>query len=337
MAKKNEVTKNVDDIIQESIALIEKNMGVGSIMMMGDKSKVDVESISTGSLKIDKVLGIGGFPKGRIIEIFGPESSGKTTIALHTIASCQKNGGRAAFIDAEHAIDPDYAAKLGVDIENLLLSQPDCGEQALDICEILARSAAIDLIVVDSVAALVPRAELEGEITDQQIGLQARLMSKALRKLAGVLNKSNCTIIFINQLRDKIASGPFAGAGETTSGGRALKFFASVRMDIRKTEAIRIGEEIIGNKVKVKIVKNKVSPPFKTVSVDMIYGEGVSYFNELIDLAVEFKFVDKAGSWFSYEGNKLGQGKENVKAYLKDNPQIVESIEEKVKNHLNSI
>lgn len=328
--KKAEETKT--DLMANVLAEVEKQYGKGAIMRLGDKTAVNIDVISSGSLKIDVALGIGGFPKGRIIEIFGPESSGKTTIALHAIASCQKSGGRAAFIDAEHAIDPVYAQNLGVDINELLLSQPDSGEQALEICEMLVRSGAIDLIVVDSVAALVPQAELDGEMGDAQVGLQARLMSKAMRKMSGAMNKGECTVIFINQLREKV--GISYGNPETTPGGRALKFYSSIRMDIRKSEATKLGTEIVGNKVNVKVVKNKVAPPFKVATVEIIYGEGISYLAEVIDLAVDFGIVQKAGAWFSYNGDKLGQGKENAKAFLKENKELFTEIEEKVKQKL---
>lgn len=328
--KKAEETKT--DLMANVLAEVEKQYGKGAIMRLGEKTAVNIDVISSGSLKIDVALGIGGFPKGRIIEVFGPESSGKTTIALHAIASCQKNGGRAAFIDAEHAIDPVYAQNLGVDINELLLSQPDSGEQALEICEMLVRSGAIDLIVVDSVAALVPQAELDGEMGDAQVGLQARLMSKAMRKMSGAMNKGECTVIFINQLREKV--GMSYGNPETTPGGRALKFYSSIRMDIRKSEATKLGTEIVGNKVNVKVVKNKVAPPFKVATVEIIYGEGISYLSEVIDLAVDFGIVQKAGAWFSYNGDKLGQGKENAKAFLKENKELFVEIEEKVKQKL---
>ena len=318
----------LDDIIKQ----IEKSYGKGSIMKLGDRSQVQVDAISTGSLSIDSAIGIGGLPKGRIIEIFGPESSGKTTIALHAIASCQKNGGKAAFIDAENAIDPYYAQKLGVNIEDLLLSQPDSGEQALEIAEILIRSGAIDLIVVDSVAALVPQAELDGEMSDSSIGLQARLMSKAMRKLAGVMNRGDCTAIFINQLREKV--GIMFGNPEVTPGGRALKFYSSVRLDVRKGEALKAGNDIIGNKVNVKVVKNKVAPPFKVASVEIMYGEGISKLGELVSLGVELDIIQKSGAWFSYKEDKIGQGKEAVKAYLTNNPLICDEIESQIKDIL---
>lgn len=324
--------KKVDDnsqLLNETISMIEKQFGKGSIMKLGDRSSLDIDAISSGSLKIDEALGIGGYPKGRIIEVYGPESSGKTTIALHAIAQVQKKGGRAAFIDAENAIDPMYAKNLGVDIDELILSQPDSGEQALEICEMLIRSGAIDLVVVDSVAALVPQAELDGEMGDLQVGLQARLMSKAMRKLSGVMNKSECTAIFINQLREKV--GIVYGNPETTPGGRALKFYSSVRLDIRKSEAIKVGSEIVGNKVNVKIVKNKVAPPFKTAQIEIMYGEGISYIGEIIDVSVDYDLIQKSGSWFAYNGEKIGQGKESVKNFLKERPEVVVELAAKIK------
>ena len=297
-------------------------------MKLGDRASVSVDAISSGSLLVDKALGIGGYPKGRIIEIYGPESSGKTTFALHAIAEIQKKGGKAAFIDAEHAIDPTYASALGVNINELILSQPDCGEQAMEIADILIKSDAVDLIVVDSVAALVPQAELEGEMTDQNVGVQARLMSKALRKIAGSLNRKSCTIIFINQLREKI--GIMFGNPETTTGGRALKFYASVRLEVRKSEGIKINNELVGNVVNVKVVKNKVAPPFRVATVDIIYGQGISKEGELIDLAAEQDVVRKSGSWYEYEGVKIAQGREAAKAWLKNNPEKMEEIKNKV-------
>lgn len=331
MAKITE--KTVEDrkekLLADTISDIEKQFGKGSIMKLGERAAVDVDAISSGSLKIDEALGIGGYPKGRIIEIYGPESSGKTTLALHAIAEVQKKGGRAAFIDAENAIDPNYAKALGVNIDELILSQPDSGEQALEICEMLIRSGAIDLVVVDSVAALVPQAELDGEMGDSQVGLQARLMSKAMRKLSGVMNKSECTAIFINQLREKV--GIVYGNPETTPGGRALKFYSSVRLDIRRSEAIKIGSEIVGNKVNVKVVKNKVAPPFKTAVIDIMYGEGISFVGEILDMAVEYDLIQKSGSWFSMDGEKIGQGKETVKAYLKEQPELLNSLAERIR------
>jgi recombination protein RecA len=301
-------------------------------MRLGDRANVDVDAISSGSISIDAALGVGGYPKGRIIEIYGPESSGKTTLALHAIAEVQKRGGRAAFIDAENAIDPRYAKALGVNIDDLVLSQPDSGEQALEITEMLIKSGAIDLIVIDSVAALVPQAELDGEMSDSSMGLQARLMSKAMRKLAGVMNRSECTCIFINQLREKI--GVMFGNPETTAGGKALKFYASIRIDIRRGEAIKNGTEVIGNKVTVKVVKNKVAPPFKIAQVEIMYGVGISRLGELVDLAVENDIVQKSGSWMSYKAEKIGQGREAVKAYLEANPVIADTIMAELKAKL---
>ncbi len=319
-------------LLKDTIAQIEKQYGKGSIMKLGDRASVDVDAISSGSLKIDQALGIGGFPKGRIIEIYGPESSGKTTLALHAIAEVQKKGGRAAFIDAENAIDPVYAKNLGVQIDDLILSQPDSGEQALEITELLIKSGAIDLVVIDSVAALVPQAELDGEMGDQHVGLQARLMSKAMRKLAGVMNKSECTAIFINQLREKV--GIMFGNPETTPGGRALKFYSSVRVEIRKSEAIKNGSDVVGNKVNVKVVKNKVAPPFKTAVVEILYGEGISYVAELLDLAVEFDIIHKAGAWFSYNGDKIAQGRDAAKNFLRNNPEVFDEVDKLVKERL---
>jgi len=320
--------KNKTEALAETIKEIEKTYGKGSIMRLGDSVKVEEDAISSGSLLIDQALGIGGYPRGRIIEIYGPESSGKTTLALHAIAEVQKNGGKAAFIDAENAIDPMYAKKLGVDIDDLILSQPDSGDQALQITELLIKSGAIDLIVVDSVAALVPQAELDGTIGDSSIGLQARLMSQAMRKLAGAMNRSKCTVIFINQLREKI--GIMFGNPETTPGGRALKFYSSIRLEVRKGEPIKQGSELIGNKVNIKIVKNKVAPPFKTCTVEMRYGEGLSHISEVIDMAVEYGLIEKSGAWFSYNGEKIGQGKENVRQYMLDHPQFTEEIDTKL-------
>ena len=328
MAKEKENLRN--DTLEETLKQIEKLYGKGAVMRLGDRETVDVDAIPSGSLLIDEAIGVGGYPKGRIIEIFGPESSGKTTLALHAIAECQKNGGRAAFIDAEHAIDPLYAKKLGVDINELILSQPDNGEQALEIVEMLADSGSINLIVVDSVAALVPQAELDGEMSDSSVGLQARLMSKAMRKIAGILNKKECAVIFINQLREKV--GVMYGNPETTSGGRALKFYASVRIDIRRTEAIKQGADIIGNTCRVKIVKNKVSPPFKQCEIDIIYGQGISKEGEILDRAVELGLIKKAGSWFEYNGAKIAQGRDSAKAYLKENEDVANELLEKIKS-----
>jgi len=327
-----EKTRTKEEALDEALRSIEKIYGKGSIMKLGDRPKVDVDSIPTGSILLDNALGIGGYPKGRIIEIFGPESSGKTTFALHAIAECQAKGGRAAFVDAEHAIDPVYAKRLGVNVDELILSQPDNGEQALEIVELLAKSNAIDIIVVDSVAALVPQAEIEGVMSDNQVGLQARLMSKAMRKLAGVLNKSLCTVIFINQLREKV--GVMYGNPETTTGGRALKFYASVRIDIRRSEVIKEGTDIIGNTVALKIVKNKVAPPFKSCKVDIIYGEGISRLGEVIDLGVELGLVKKSGSWYELNGERMGQGRENAKKYLVDNKEIFDELYASVRDAL---
>ena len=335
MAGKKEVeTKDAKkaQALNDAIKQIEKQFGKGSVMKLGDRAAVDVAVIPTGSLTLDMALGIGGYPKGRIIEIYGPESSGKTTLTLHAIAEVQKQGGTAAFIDAEHAIDPVYAKNLGVNIDELILSQPDSGEQGLEIAETLVRSGAIDLVVVDSVAALVPQVELDGEMADQQMGLQARLMSKALRKLSGVMNKTDCTIIFINQLREKI--GVMFGNPETTTGGRALKFYSSVRVEIRRSEAIKNGTEIVGNKVNIKVVKNKVAPPFKSTQVDIIYGKGISRDGEVLDLAVDKDIVDKSGAWYAYKGEKIGQGRENAKRYLIEHPDIMNEITEAIKASL---
>ena len=331
MAEK-EKTKTKEEMLKDTLKQIEKQYGKGSIMKLGDRASVDMDAISSGSLAIDAALGIGGFPKGRIIEIYGPESSGKTTLALHAIAECQKKNGRCAFIDAENAIDPMYAKKLGVNIDELILSQPDSGEQALEITELLIKSGAIDLIVIDSVAALVPQAELDGEMGDSNVGLQARLMSKAMRKLAGVMNKGECTAIFINQLREKI--GVFYGNPETTTGGRALKFYASVRLDVRKSEAIKNGSEIIGNKVNVKVVKNKVAPPFKSAQVEIYYGEGISKMSEVINMGVDYDIIQKSGAWFSYKNEKIGQGREAVRAYLKANPELADEVEMQIREKL---
>ncbi len=318
-----------DKALEAALGQIERAFGKGSIMRLGQNTNVDIEAISTGSLGIDIALGIGGMPKGRIVEIYGPESSGKTTLALSVVAQAQKKGGTCAFIDAEHALDPSYAKKIGVDVENLLISQPDSGEQALEIADTLVRSGAIDVLVVDSVAALVPKAELEGEMGDSHMGLQARLMSQALRKLTATVARSNTLIIFINQIRMKI--GVMFGNPETTTGGNALKFYASVRMDIRRIGAIKDKEDVIGSQTRVKIVKNKVAPPFKTVDFDIMYGEGISKTGELVDLGVKSGIIEKAGAWFSYNGEKIGQGRENAKKFLKDNPQIADEIEMKIR------
>lgn len=322
-------SRNNDALLDETIKKIEKEFGKGSIMKLGDRAHVEVDAISSGSLAIDYALGVGGYPRGRIIEIYGPESSGKTTLALHAIAEVQKNGGRAAFIDVENAIDPMYSRALGVNIDELILSQPDSGEDALSITEMLIESGAVDLIVVDSVAALVPQAELDGEMADSSIGLQARLMSKAMRKLSGIMNRSQCTAIFINQLREKI--GVMFGNPETTSGGRALRFYASIRIDIRRSEAIKNGTEIVGNKTNVKIVKNKVAPPFKTAQIEILYGIGISKIGEIIDLAVDYNLIQKSGAWFSYNEDKIGQGREAVRAYLTANPEIADHLAQEIR------
>ena len=326
MAKKDlKQEKTLDEVLKD----IEKQFGKGSIMKLGENTKMEIETTSSGSLALDLALGVNGFPKGRIIEIFGPESSGKTTVALHAIAEVQKKGGRAAFIDAEHALDPVYAKRLGVNIDELLISQPDTGEQALEICEALVRSEAVDIIVIDSVAALVPKAEIEGEMGDSHVGLQARLMSQALRKLSGTVNKTKTTCIFINQLREKV--GVMFGNPETTPGGRALKFYSTIRLDVRRGEQLKTSESVIGNKTVIKVVKNKVAPPFRTATVEIMYGLGISKESEIIDLAVEKEIIEKSGSWYSYNGNKIGQGKENVKALLRENKELCEEIENKVR------
>ncbi|HHU56154.1 MAG TPA: recombinase RecA [Acholeplasmataceae bacterium] len=317
-------------VLEDTFKQIEKQFGKGSVMRLGEKIYDKMEVIPSGSISLDEALGVGGYPRGRIVEIFGPESSGKTTFALHAIAEAQKLGGYAAFIDAEHALDPRYARNLGVDVDNLVLSQPDTGEQALEIVEHLVRSNAIDIVVVDSVAALVPRVEIDGDMGDSHVGLQARLMSQAMRKLSGIISKTNTVVIFINQIREKV--GVLFGSPETTSGGRALKFYSTIRLDIRRADAIKKGTDIIGNSTKVKVVKNKVAPPFKQVVVDLIYGEGISYEGELLDLAVEKEIVKKSGSWFSYKDERIGQGRENVKEYLKNNPNLAKEIEEQVRN-----
>jgi len=321
-----------EQLLNEALKQIEKQYGKGSIMKLGEHADVDVDAISTGSLAIDYCLGVGGLPRGRIIEIYGPESSGKTTLALQAIAECQKEGGRAAFIDAEHAIDPRYAKALGVNIDELILSQPDSGEQALEITEVLIKSGAIDLIVVDSVAALVPQAELDGEMGDSNIGLHARLMSKAMRKLAGAMNANNCTTIFINQLREKV--GVMFGNPEVTTGGRALKFYASIRVEVRKSEAIKDGQDVIGNKVNVKVAKNKVAPPFRTCTVEIYYGQGISHVSEIVSMGTDLGIIEKAGSWYSYKGEKIGQGSEAVRAYLIANPAIDQEITAAIKEEL---
>jgi recombination protein RecA len=323
--------ENKNKALDAALAQIERAFGKGSIMKLGQREALEIEAISTGSLGLDIALGIGGLPKGRIVEIYGPESSGKTTLALHVVAEAQKKGGACAFVDAEHALDPAYAKKLGVDINNLLISQPDAGEQALEIADTLVRSGAIDVLVIDSVAALVPRAELEGEMGDSLPGLQARLMSQALRKLTASISKSNTLVIFINQIRMKI--GVMFGSPETTTGGNALKFYASVRLDIRRIGALKNGDDVVGNATRVKVVKNKVAPPFKVVEFDIMYGEGVSKTGELIDLGDKAGIVEKSGSWYSYDGQRIGQGRENAKKFLKDNPEVANAIEQKVREN----
>ncbi|WP_330337438.1 recombinase RecA [Streptomyces sp. NBC_00557] len=318
--------------LDAALAQIERQFGKGAVMRMGERSKEPIEVIPTGSTALDVALGVGGLPRGRVVEVYGPESSGKTTLTLHAVANAQKAGGTVAFVDAEHALDPEYAQKLGVDIDQLILSQPDNGEQALEIVDMLVRSGALDLIVIDSVAALVPRAEIEGEMGDSHVGLQARLMSQALRKITGALNQSKTTAIFINQLREKV--GVMFGSPETTTGGRALKFYASVRLDIRRIETLKDGTEAVGNRTRVKVVKNKVAPPFKQAEFDILYGQGISREGGLIDMGVEHGFVRKAGAWYTYEGDQLGQGKENARNFLKDNPDLANEIEKKIKEKL---
>ena len=327
MAKATSTDKTLDQVLSD----IEKQFGKGALMKLGEHGHEKIDTIHSGSISLDIALGIGGYPKGRIIEIYGPESGGKTTFALHAIAEAQKNGGRAAFIDAEHALDPVYASKLGVNINELLLSQPDNGEQALEICEALVRSGAISIIVVDSVAALVPQAEIEGEMGDSHVGLQARLMSQALRKLSGIVNKTNTVVIFINQLREKV--GVMFGNPEVTPGGRALKFYSSIRLEIRKGEQIKLGTEAIGSRTNIKVVKNKMAPPFKSCSVDIVYGKGISQTGELVDLGVEAGILEKSGAWYSYNGEKVGQGKENTKTWLENNPKIREEIDKQVRTY----
>lgn len=321
-----------DKALESALLQIEKQFGKGSIMRLGESVKTEVKAIPTGCLAMDIALGVGGMPRGRVVEVYGPESSGKTTVALHAIAEAQKGGGYAAFIDAEHALDPSYAEKLGVNLEELLVSQPDTGEQALEIAEALVRSGAVDIVVVDSVAALAPRAEIEGEMGDSHVGLQARLMSQALRKLSGVISKSKTTAVFINQLREKV--GIMFGNPETTPGGRALKFYSSVRLEVRRTESLKQGNELIGNRTRVKVVKNKIAPPFKTAEFDILYGEGISKEGTLVDLAQELKIINKSGAWYSYGEDRLGQGRENVREYLKQNPEVSREIEEKIKESL---
>ncbi|MDD4624433.1 MAG: recombinase RecA [Bacilli bacterium] len=327
------MTKEKDKILDQVLSDIEKQFGKGSIMKLGADNIREIDAISSGSLALDIALGVGGYPKGRIVEIYGPESSGKTTFALHAIAEVQKTGGRAAFIDAEHALDPVYASKLGVDTDELLLSQPDTGEQALEICEALVRSEAINIVVIDSVAALVPQAEIEGEMGDSHVGLQARLMSQALRKLSGTISKTNTIVIFINQLREKV--GVFFGNPETTPGGRALKFYSTIRIDVRRAEQLKQGENVVGNRTNVKVVKNKVAPPFKNASLDIIYGEGISKESEVIDLATDISLLEKSGAWYSYNGEKISQGKENLRIALKTNRQLYEELETKIREHYN--
>ncbi len=318
--------------LDAALAKIEKDFGKGSVMKLGDQaSHMQVETVPTGSLSLDLALGVGGIPKGRIIEIYGPESSGKTTVALHMVAEVQKRGGIAGFIDAEHALDPVYARNIGVDIDNLYISQPDNGEQALEITETMVRSGAVDIIIVDSVAALVPKAEIEGDMGDSHVGLQARLMSQALRKLTGVVNKTNCIVVFINQLREKV--GVMFGNPETTTGGRALKFYASVRLDVRRVETLKASGEMVGNHTKIKVVKNKVAPPFKTAEFDIMFGTGISREGEILDMAADCGVIAKSGAWYSYEGSRIGQGRENTKAYIKENPQLMEEIERKVREY----
>jgi len=319
--------------LQAAMLQIEKKYGKGAVMKLGSEgAALSIEAISTGSVSLDIATGIGGIPKGRIVEIYGPESSGKTTLALHMVAEVQKTGGKAAFIDAEHALDPEYAGKLGVDVDELLVSQPDTGEDALEICEMLVRSGAIDIVVIDSVAALVPRAEIQGEMGDSHVGLQARLMSQALRKLTGVINKSNTACIFINQLREKV--GIMFGNPETTTGGRALKFYSTMRFDVRRVESIKVGDSVIGNRTRVKIVKNKVAPPFKQTEFDIMYGKGISKAGDILDCAVEARLLDKAGAWYSYKGERIGQGRENVKLFLEAHPEIIAELEAELKKNL---
>ena len=323
--------KEKDKTLDQVLADIEKQFGKGAIMKLGERGVKNIDVVSSGSLLLDQALGVGGFPKGRIIEIFGPESSGKTTIALHAIAEVQKTGGRAAFIDAEHALDPVYARKLGVDIDELLLSQPDTGEQALEIVEALVRSEAMSIIVIDSVAALVPQAEIDGDMGDSHVGLQARLMSQALRKLTAVISKTNCIVIFINQLREKV--GVMFGNPETTTGGRALKFYSSIRMDVRRIESLKANGEVVGNRTRVKVVKNKIAPPFREAEFDIMFGKGISREGDILDLGVTSNVVQKSGAWFAYNGDKIGQGRENAKIYLSEHPDIMEEIEQKVREH----
>ena len=327
------IEKDKEKILDQVLADIEKQFGKGAVMRLGSQEHLNVEVVPSGSLSLDIALGVGGYPKGRIIEIYGPESSGKTTFALHAIAEVQRRGGRAAFIDAEHALDPVYAKNLGVNINELLLSQPDTGEQALEICEALVRSEVVNIVVIDSVAALVPQAEIDGDMGDSHVGLQARLMSQALRKLSGTINKTKTTAIFINQLREKV--GVMFGNPETTTGGRALKFYASIRLDIRRGEQLKDGDKFIGNKTNIKVVKNKVAPPFKTASVDIIYGSGVSHTGEVLDIASDLGMINKSGAWYSYKGEKIGQGRENAKNYLANNPTVLNELELMIRKHYN--
>ncbi|WP_312281667.1 recombinase RecA [Oscillibacter sp.] len=333
--KKAEIASDKDQAIKSAIAQIEKAYGKGSIMRLGDRSNLEIDTVPTGSLALDLALGVGGLPRGRIIEIYGPESSGKTTLALHAVAQAQKKGGEVAFVDAEHALDPSYARALGVDIENMLISQPDTGEQALEITEALVRSGAIDVVVVDSVAALVPRAEIEGDMGDSYVGLQARLMSQALRKLTGAIGKTNCIVIFINQLREKV--GVTYGNPEVTTGGRALKFYSSIRIDVRRIEALKNGTELIGNRTRAKVVKNKMAPPFREAEFDIMYGEGISRSGELIDLGIKLDLVQKSGSWFSMGETRIGQGRDTAKNYLRDNPEVMEKLEADIRANFDKL
>lgn len=330
MAKEVKIDENKKKALEAAVAQIEKQYGKGSVMKLGDNAHLNVETVPSGSLGLDLALGVGGIPRGRIVEIYGPESGGKTTVALHMVAEVQKQGGIAGFIDAEHALDPVYAKNIGVDIDNLYISQPDTGEQALEIAETMVRSTAMDIVIVDSVAALVPKAEIEGEMGDSHVGLQARLMSQALRKLTGVIGKTSCSVIFINQLREKV--GVLFGNPETTTGGRALKYYSSVRLEVRRGEQIKKDGEPIGNRTKIKVVKNKVAPPFRSTEVDIIFGEGISREGEILDLAAEENIIVKSGAWYAYEGSKIGQGRENAKVYLKENPEILAEVEQKVRD-----
>ena len=330
MANEVKIDENKRKALESALSQIEKAYGKGSVMKLGDNMHLNVETVPSGSLGLDLALGVGGVPKGRVVEVYGPESGGKTTVALHMVAEVQKRGGIAGFIDAEHALDPVYAKKIGVDIDNLYISQPDNGEQALEITETMVRSGAVDVIIVDSVAALVPKAEIDGEMGDSHVGLHARLMSQALRKLTGIISKSNCVVIFINQLREKV--GVMFGNPETTTGGRALKFYASVRLDVRRIETLKVGGEVVGNRTRVKVVKNKVAPPFKEAEFDIMFGKGISKEGDILDLAVLHDIINKAGAWYSYNGEKIGQGRENTKLYLANNPEVMEEIEQQVRN-----